>query len=96
MEKVLEIIEAEYLHDYVISVKFNNDETLEVDLAPMIERDNMPVFEPLKNIEFFKSFHVDFTLCWSDDIDVAPEYIYFLAHQNDPEFQGLFKKWGYV
>lgn len=96
MEPVLEIIEAEYLHDYVIKVKFNNDEEFELDLSSMLEGDNIGVFEPLKQIDFFKAFHVDYTLCWGNEIDVAPEYIYFLAHKNDSKYQQLFKEWGYL
>lgn len=96
MHPILEIIEAKYLHDHVIWVKFNNDEEFEIDFSPMLEEDNIGIFEPLKEIEFFRNFHVDYTLCWENEIDVAPEYIYFLAHKNDPEYQKLFKEWGYI
>lgn len=96
MEPLLEITEAKYLHDHVVWVKFNNDEAFELDLAPMLEGDNSGIFEPLKQIDFFQNFHVDYTLCWGEEIDVAPEYIYFLAHKNDAEYQQLFREWGYV
>lgn len=96
MEPMLAIIKAEYLYDYVIKVKFNNDEEFELDLMPMLESDNIGIFEPLKQINFFKTFHVDYTLCWGDEIDVAPEYIYFLAHKNDPKYRQLFIEWGYL
>ena len=95
MEPLLAIIKATYLHDYVLQVTFSNAETVEVNLSPMIE--NKPVlFSPLKKIDFFKNFHVDYTLCWDNEIDVAPEYIYFLAHKDTPEYQTLFKEWGYI
>ena len=96
MEPLIEIIDAKYLHDYTVWVKFNNNEEYELDLTPMIEGDSVGIFEPLKKINFFKNFHVDYTLCWENEIDVAPEYIYFLAHKSDVEYQALFKEWGYI
>jgi hypothetical protein len=96
MKKSLEIIKAKYLHDHVIRVTFNNNETFEVDFSIMIQRDKLSIYEPLKELKFFKTFHVNYTLCWGADIDVAPEYVYFLAHEREPEYQPLFKKWGYI
>ena len=96
MKKMLAITDAKYLRDRVIWVKFNNDEAFELDLTPMLERDNIGIYEPLKEMEFFKNFRVDYTLCWENELEVAPEYFYFLAHKNDPEFQELFKEWGYI
>lgn len=96
MEHPLEITQATYLHDYVLQIKFNTNEEVELDLLPMIEQDALGIYEPLKKVDFFRQFHVDYTLCWDKDIDVAPEYIYFLAHKNDPQFQALFREWGYI
>lgn len=34
-------------------------------------------FEPLKDVSFFKRAHVFAdTVAWSDEIDIAPEYLY--------------------
>ena len=96
MKKSLEIIKAHYLHDHVIRVTFNNKEEFDVDFSKMVGRDKIDIYAPLKVIKFFKNFHVDYTLCWGNDIDVAPEYVYFLAHESDLEYQPLFKKWGYI
>jgi len=96
MKKLLEIIKAKYLHDYVIRVTFNNDEEFDIDFSTMMKRDKTSIYESLKDLKFFSNFHVDYTLCWGDDIDVAPEYIYFLAHEGELEYQPLFKKWGYI
>ncbi len=38
-----------------------------------------PVFEPLKDLEEFKKFHVSEvfrTICWSNNADLAPEFLY--------------------
>ena len=96
MKPLLEMIDATYLHDYVIRITFSTNEIVDVDLSPMIFQDTKGIFDPLKNADFFRQFRVDYTLCWGDDIDVAPEYFFFLAHKNDSQYEALFKKWGYI
>lgn len=96
MKDMLKILDAKYLHDHVMWIKFSINEEFDLDLTPMLEGDDLGVFEPLKQIEFFKKFHVDYTICWDGELEVAPEYFYFLAHRNDASFQELFKEWGYI
>ena len=95
MNDVLKIIEAIYLHDYIIHLKFSTNEELDLDLLPMIKEDKIGIFQALKRIDYFSNFHLDYTLCWGQDIDVAPEYLFFLAHRHSPEYTHLFKEWGY-
>ena len=88
---------AKYLHDKVILVKFNNGESHEIDFSDKLAHETRKVFEPLNDTRIFANFSVDYTLSWLDgQIDIAPEYIYFLAHKNDAKYQALFKKWGYI
>jgi len=36
-----------------------------------------PVFEPLKNVEYFKRFRLEgHTLAWENGADFAPEYLH--------------------
>ena len=77
-------------------MRFNTNEEFNVDLSPMIENDKIGIFKPLKDDKIFKKLKVDYTLCWSNDIDVAPEYLYFLAHKNNPEKHQLFREWNYI
>jgi len=72
---MLEVIDAKYIADYKIWVKFNNGLSGQVDL----ENDLWgPVFEPLKDKSFFSSVKVSKifgTLSWDNDADIAPEYL---------------------
>ena len=73
---ILHVKEAEYLHNYVIWLRFNDGSSGEVDLENELYG---TMFEPLKDIELFKSFKVDpilDTIVWENGADLAPEFLY--------------------
>lgn len=66
--------EAEYICDYKVRLTFNDGTKGEVNLATELYGE---VFEPLKNIAFFKTFRLEgHTLSWSNGADFAPEFLY--------------------
>ncbi len=76
----LHVKEAKYLHDYVIWLKFNDGTEGEIDLANELEGE---VFEPLKDLNLFKSFKVDpemETIVWANGADLAPEFLHEHLH----------------
>ncbi len=82
---ILEVIKAEYVAEYKIKVWFNNGETKITDLKSTIWNDRRKIFEPLRNIEFFKSFNLQLdTVCWQNGLDLAPEFLYEL--DRTPEY----------
>jgi hypothetical protein len=73
---ILHVKEARYLHDYVLWLRFNDGAEGVVDLKNELYGE---VFEPLKDIERFKSFKVDpdlETIVWDNGADLAPEFLY--------------------
>lgn len=73
----LEVLEAEYLRDYLVKVTFNTGEIKLVDLKESLQG---PVFEPLKDMNFFRQFTIHFnTLEWQNGADFAPEYLFQLG-----------------
>ena len=52
---LIDIIEAKYVRDFVVWVKFEDGTEGEIDLASELWG---PVFEPLKNQECFRHFEV--------------------------------------
>lgn len=69
------IIEARYLRDYTIHIRFADGAEGDVDLFAELYG---PIFEPLKVIEVFKQFsvHTEFhTLVWPNGADLAPEFL---------------------
>lgn len=70
------VIEAEYLHGFIIHLRFADGAEGDVDLSQELYGE---MFEPLKDIEIFKQFsiHPEFhTLCWPNGADIAPEFLY--------------------
>ena len=64
---------AKYINGYKIWLSFNDGSQGEIDLLSELYGE---IFEPLKDISFFKSFNLDGrTLSWSNGADFAPEFL---------------------
>jgi hypothetical protein len=94
---MVSIIKAKYLKDYKIQLFFNDGRSGSVDLEDTITQDTRPIFNQLKDINIFKNFKVDYeTIVWPNELDIAPEYLYFQAFKDDSQLINQFKEWGYV
>jgi hypothetical protein len=70
------VSEAVYVKDYIIKIRFTDGVEGEVNFEGELEGD---IFEPLKDVEYFKKFIVHpelHTLTWSNGADFAPEFLY--------------------
>ena len=68
--------EARYVRDYIVWLKFRDGTSGEIDLGPELWGE---VFEPLKDVAFFRQFKVDpecETLVWPNGADFAPEFLH--------------------
>ena len=74
---MLSIVNANYQDDYKILVEFNDKKNGIVDLKDFIINSKIKPFKKLQNIDNFKKFKVDYTIKWDNDLDLAPEYLYF-------------------
>lgn len=94
---MLHISDAQYLGDYRVRLAFNNGREGVADLRAMIFDEPRTVFAPLRDVSVFRQLFIAHgALCWPGDLDVAPEYIYFLAFRDDENLRGLFEEWGYL
>jgi len=93
---MLSIINANYQDNYKISLEFNDHKNGIVDLQDFILNGKIKPFKKLQDIEKFKDFTVDYTLKWNDDLDLAPEYLYFKAFETDNSLTVKFQEWGYI
>lgn len=70
------VTEATYVSDYKIKIRFENNEVKLVDLEPHLDG---PIFEPLKDIAYFRSFTVNQdidSITWPNNADFSPEFLY--------------------
>ena len=94
---MLGVQQAEYLDGYKIRLKFNNGLTGTANLEQSILNDGRAIFVRLKNEHVFRDFKLAHsTIVWFDELDLAPEYLFYLAFKEDAEFQEQFRQWGYT
>ena len=67
---------ATHIENYKLYLCFADGSEGEVNLEPELTGE---IFEPLKDVSFFKTFSVDHelhTIVWSNGADFAPEFLY--------------------
>ncbi len=93
---MLEVKKAEYIDNYNIRLVFNNGKSGTANLEQTILNDKRAIFSKLKEKSNFRNFKVEHnTVVWFGELDLASEYLFYLAFKNDPNLQEQFKKWGY-
>ena len=73
---LIDVMEAKYVSEYTVWLRFEDGSEGEVDLSSELYG---PIFEPLKDIEYFKTFSVPEelgTISWPNGADFAPEFLY--------------------
>ncbi|MBW8051340.1 MAG: DUF2442 domain-containing protein [Cytophagales bacterium] len=79
---ILNVTQGKYQEKYKILLTFNNGEIKLVDLKKSIFEDHRKIFEPLKDLEYFKRFEIKFsTITWENQADFAPEYLYQIGKE---------------
>jgi hypothetical protein len=72
---ILHVVESKYVDGYRLWLRFNDGSSGVADLSDSLTG---PVFEPLTNLELFKTARVDpelSTVVWANGADFAPEYL---------------------
>ncbi len=76
----LHVEKAEYIADHKVHLWFNDGSDGEADLSHSL---NGPVFSPLRDLDYFKSFRLEgHTLSWPNGADFAPEYLHNLMKSS--------------
>ena len=72
-----DVVSAAYKGGYKIELTFDDGKRGIVDFSKYLARGG--VFKRFRDMDFFKSFHINEelgVLAWGDDIDLAPETLY--------------------
>lgn len=74
------VVRAEHKGGFFVHVEFHDGTEGTVDFEKWLEG---PVFEPLKDPEYFKTFFVDAgAIVWPNGADIAPETLYAEASSS--------------
>jgi hypothetical protein len=77
------LIEARPLDGYRVHVRFEDGTAADVDLSYLL--DHGGVFEPLRDVGFFRQLRADpeaGTIVWPNEADIAPETLYAHAQRR--------------
>jgi hypothetical protein len=72
----MDVVSVKVVRPYVLDVTFENGESRRVDVSTLLWG---PMFEPLKDPEYFARVEVNKdigTVAWPNGADIAPEYLY--------------------
>jgi len=70
------VVEARYVEDFTVHVRFADGIEGDVDLSEELHGE---IFEPLKDLSYFRQFTVNDelrTITWPNGADFAPEFLY--------------------
>ncbi len=82
--ELIKIIAAKHIQDYTLQLTFSNQLEQKVDLKEKLFNDHRDIFKELQDIHKFKEIYLDgWTVCWKNGADLAPEFLYELAVQQN-------------
>ena len=79
---ILHILEATVVGPHTLALLFNDGARKQVDVLPLLRG---PVFEPLRDPQYFARVTVDpvlGTVVWPNEADLAPEALYELPDEG--------------
>jgi hypothetical protein len=94
---MISVSAAKYVGKYNLQLTFNNGRVGMVNLEDTVLKDKRKIFLELQDISIFKNFKIEHsTVVWSNELDLAPEYLFYLAFKEDDSLQEQFREWGYI
>ncbi len=73
--------DVSYLTDYKLKLTFEDNIVKIADLKPHIDGE---IFEPLKNIDYFKNVRINSdidTIVWPNEADFSPDFLYEIGEK---------------
>ena len=74
---MIRVIDAKLKSDYIVFIEFNNGVKGIIDFRKILEEDHRDIIKQLLDKKLFDTVKVNLnTLCWDNNVDFAPEYLY--------------------
>jgi len=70
------VTDASYVGGYQLKIRFEDEQVRIVDLSEHLDG---PVFEPLRDLSYFRQFEVNHdidTVAWPNGADFSPDFLY--------------------
>ena len=68
------VIDASANDDFTLDLTFDDGSLRRFDMEPYLD---YPVFQKLKDIDYFRKFKIEFgTVQWTDEQDISPDTLY--------------------
>lgn len=71
-----DVLEARYVRDYVVWIRFRDGSSGDIDLSGALQG---PIFDAVRHPSVFRRFTIDpnfLTLSWPNGADLAPEFLH--------------------
>lgn len=68
--------DVSYISEYKLLLTFEDGDVKLVDLKPHLDGE---IFEPLKDVDYFRTVHVNSeldTIVWENGADMSPDFLY--------------------
>ena len=70
----LKVTSADYVHDYILQLTFNDGTVKLVDFTPLMQKGYL---RKLQDMDYFRNYTLDpYTVDWNNEIGFAPELLY--------------------
>jgi hypothetical protein len=80
---LIKVTAANYISGFQIELIFNDGLKRVIDFKEYLDG---PIFEPLKDSAYFKTFTLNrWTIEWDNGADFAPEFLHEIALEQDKE-----------
>ena len=74
---MIHVTNMELCNDYTINIEFNNGKKGTIDFKKILEEDHREIVKELLDKDLFKTVKINLnTLCWDNEVDFAPEYLF--------------------
>jgi len=74
---MIHVTKAVLKNEYNVYVEFNNGKKGIINFKEILENDNREIIRELLNKELFNTVKVNLnTLCWDNEVDFAPDFLY--------------------
>ena len=81
---MIRIIKFKLKGGYKLDVEFDNGTKGEIDFEKILQEDHREIVQELLDVELFKKVKINLhTLCWDNDVDFAPDYLYSQLKINE-------------